>query len=151
MKRERQSGYRSVGQTNVCHFFYRYAMSDTFLLHVWSTQARHTRAAQRYILPVQIIQILRLQPVCAGKRVARHCSMPRVAQSPPQSTAQLFAGSGEPPARFGCLAGAETPQSQLGCASPLRGLQPSGGRKTASPLFICRYINRCKFSENRVE
>ena len=154
-KEERQSGYRSVGADQcVCPFRYLYAMSDTFLLHIRFSPRRRGIPVPRNILPVQIIQILRLQPVCAGKRVARHCYAARSGNPRRSLRRNSSPGSGEPPARFGCP---EKPVPKPLSRSKLRqlpfqgSLQPSGGRKPLRLLFICRYINRCKFSENRVE
>ena len=138
-KRERQSGYRSVGADQcVCPFLYLYAMSDTFLLHIRLVYAGAAYPCRATFLPVQIIQILRLQPVCVGKRVARHCYAAR-SGNPRRSLRQNASpGSGEPPARFGCP---EKPVPKPLSRSKLRqlpfqgSLQPSGGRKPLRLLF----------------
>ena len=154
-KGERQSGYRSVGQTNVSAHFFTYTQCQIPFCYTYGlVYAGAAYPCRATFLPVQIIQILRLQPVCAGKRVARHCYAAR-SGNPRRSLRQNASpGSGEPPARFGCP---EKPVPKPLSRSKLRqlpfqgSLQPSGGRKPLRLLFICRYINRCKFSENRVE
>ena len=154
-KGERQSGYRSVGQTNVSAHFFTYTQCQIPFCYTYGlVYAGAAYPCRATFLPVQIIQILRLQPVCAGKRVARHCYAAR-SDNPRRSLRRNSSlGSGEPPARFGCP---EKPVPKPLSRSKLRqlpfqgSLQPSGGRKPLRLLFICRYINRCKFSENRVE
>ena len=138
-KGERQSGYRSVGADQcVCPFLYLYAMSDTFLLHI------------RFSLRRRVIPVPRNIFTCADY------PNPAIAAGNPRRSLRQNAspGSGEPPARFGCP---EKPVPKPLSHSKLRqlpfqgSLQPPGGRKPLRLLFICRYINRCKFSENRVE
>ena len=154
-KGERQSGYRSVGQTNVSAHFFTYTQCQIPFCYTYGlVYAGAAYPCRATFLPVQIIQILRLQPVCAGKRVARHCYAAR-SGNPRRSLRQNASpGSGEPPARFGCP---EKPVPKPLSLSKLRqlpfqgSLQPSGGRKLLRLLFICHYINRCKFSGNRVE
>ena len=73
-KGERQSGYRSVGQTNVSAHFFTYTQCQIPFCYTYGlVYAGAAYPCRATFLPVQIIQILRLQPVCAGKRVARHC------------------------------------------------------------------------------
>ena len=154
-KGERQSGYRSIGQTNVSAHFFTYTQCQIPFCYTYGlVYAGAAYPCRATFLPVQIIQILRLQPVCAGKRVARRCYAAR-SGNPRRSLRQNASpGSGEPPARFGCP---EKPVPKPLSRSKLRqlpfqgSLQPSGVRKPLRRLFIWRYINRCKFSENRVE
>ena len=137
-KGERQSGYRSVGADQcVCPFLYLYAMSATFLLHIRFSLRRRGIPVPRNILPVQIIQILRLQPVCVGKRVARHCYAARsgnprrsLRQNASPEAVNRLRGSDAP------KTGAETPQSQQAAPAPLSG-EPATVRRaqTASPFI----------------